>query len=331
MPEILSQSEIDALLSALSTGTVEEGPALPEPGKGIKLYDFKHPDRFSKDQTRSLNMIHEHFSRLFSTSLSTYLRTITEVKMVSVDQLSYDEFIRSIPNPTCINLFEMRPLEGNVLLEISPSLSFAIIDRLMGGKGQIFHKNRELTEIEKSILQKIIDRMFESLHEAWEGILNLSLHLKATEVNPQLFLQLYLPTEMVILMTHEAHVGECTGTFCICIPYVVLEPIAQRLSSRSWFSGKQTAGEEQTQAAMKVHLRKFDLGVTAILGGTRLKVKDLLSLEKGDVVPLTRRRDEDIEVQVSGKPMFLARPGTHRKHRAVKVTKVVSAEMEWLG
>lgn len=330
MPEILSQNEIDALLSALSAGTMTETPAPAEAGKGVKTYDFKHPDRFSKDQTRSLQMLHEHFARLFSTSLSTYLRTITEVKLVSVDQLSYDEFIRSIPNPTCINLFEMTPLEGNALLEISPSLSFSIIDRLMGGKGQAFHKNRELTEIEKSILLRVIDRIFDSLQEAWSSVVDLSVQLKATEVNPQLFLQLYLPTEMVILMTLEAHVGESSGTFCVCIPYVVLEPIAGRLSSRSWFSGKSSSNLDATRAVMETHLNKFNLVLTAFLGGATLKVNDLLTLERGDVVALNRRKDEEIEVEVAGKPMFLARPGTHRKHRAFKITQVTGGELDWL-
>lgn len=329
MAEILSQNEIDALLNALSSGEVAETQAPLEPGKGIKLYDFKHPDRFSKDQARSLHMLHEHFSRLFSTSLSTYLRTIIEVKLVSVDQLSYDEFIRSIPNPTCVNLFQMRPLEGNALLELSPTLSFAIIDRLMGGRGHALYKNRELTEIEKSILVKIIERIFDSMEEAWSGVVNPTMELKATEANPQLFLQLYLPTEMVILLTHEAHVGNTTGTFCICIPYVVLEPIAGRLSARSWFSGK-TGTEEVGPSPMEGHLRKFNLPLTATLGQTHLKIRDMLSLEKGDVVALDQRKDEEIVVSLADKPMFLARPGTHRKHRAFKVTRVLSGEMEWL-
>jgi flagellar motor switch protein FliM len=331
MAEILSQNEIDALLSALSSGTFIEGTASAETGKGVKLYDFKHPDRFSKDQTRSLHMLHEHFARLFSTSLSTYLRTIIEIKLVSVDQLSYDEFIRSIPNPTCVNLFQMKPLEGNALLEISPTLSFASIDRLMGGRGQTLYKNRELTEIEKSIIIKIIDRIFDTLEEAWSSVVDLDMELKATEANPQLFLQLYLPTEMVILMTHEANIGETVGTFCICIPYVVLEPVVGRLSSRSWFSGKSATADPSGYTAMEGHLKKFNLGLTASLGRTHLKVKDLLSLEKGDVVTLDQRKDEEIEVTMSGRPMFLARPGTHRKHRAFKITKVTGGEMEWFG
>lgn len=330
MAEILSQNEIDALLSALSSGEVADTQAPHESGKGIKLYDFKHPDRFSKDQTRSLNMLHEHFSRLFSTSLSTYLRTIIEVKLVSVDQLSYDEFIRSIPNPTCISLFQMRPLEGNALLEFSPTLSFAIIDRLMGGRGQALYKNRELTEIERSILVKIIERIFDSMEEAWASVVSLKMDLKATEANPQLFLQLYLPTEMVILMTHEANVGNTVGTFCICIPYVVLEPVAARLSSRSWFSGK-TGTDEPGQSPMEGHLRKFNLPLTATLGQTHLKIRDLLGLEKGDVVSLDQRKDEEISVSLSGKPMFLGRPGTHRRHRAFKVTRVLGGETEWLA
>ena len=331
MAEILSQSEIDSLLNALSSGTIEEDVHVSEPAKGVKVYDFKHPDRFSKDQTRSLQMLHEHFSRLFSTSLSTYLRTITEVKLVSVDQLSYDEFIRSIPNPTCVNLIDMNPLDGNALLEISPSLTFAIIDRLMGGKGQTFKKNREITEIEQSIVLKIIERIFESLQESWAGVTKLNLDLKSTETNPQLFLQLFLPTEMVILMTMEVTIGESSGTFCICIPYVVLEPVANKLSSRSWFSGRKATDDGKKGNAMEHHVKKVELPLTAFLGGARLKVSDILALERDDVVPLRTRKDDEIEIHVSGKQMYLGRPGTHRNHRAFKVTEVTGGDLGWLS
>ena len=330
MAEILSQSEIDSLLNALSSGTIDEDAPTAEPAKGVKVYDFKHPDRFSKDQTRSLQMLHEHFARLFSTSLSTYLRTITEVKLVSVDQLSYDEFIRSIPNPTCVNLIDMKPLDGNALLEISPSLTFAVIDRLMGGKGQTFRKNRELTEIEQSIVLKIIERVFECLDEAWASVLELDLELKSTETNPQLFLQLFLPTEMVILMTMEVNIGESSGTFCICIPYVVLEPVANKLSSRSWFSGRTVTEETKKDKVLENHLKRVDLPLTAFLGDTKLKVSDILALEINDVVPLQKRKDEEIEVHVCGKPMYLGRPGTHRNHRAFKITKVIGGDLGWL-
>lgn len=330
MAEILSQSEIDSLLSALSSGTLAEDVTVAEPAKGVKVYDFKHPDRFSKDQTRSLQMLHEHFSRLFSTSLSTYLRTITEVKLVSVDQLSYDEFIRSIPNPTCVNLIEMNPLNGNALLEVSPSLTFAIIDRLMGGKGQTFRKNREITEIEQSIVLKIIERIFDCLEESWAGVIQLHLELKSTETNPQLFLQLFLPTEMVILMTMEVNIGESSGTFCICIPYVVLEPVANKLSSRSWFSGRKPSEDAKKDNTMELHLKRVDLPLTAFLGSTRLKLKEIMSLEVGDVVPLATRKEEEILIHLRGKPMYLGRPGTHRNHRAFKVTKVIGGELEWL-
>jgi len=330
MAEILSQSEIDSLLSALSSGQMPDEAAGPETIKGVKVYDFKHPDRFSKDQTRSLQMLHEHFARLFSTSLSTYLRTITEVRLVSVDQLSYDEFIRSIPNPTCISLFEMDPLDGNALLEISPSLAFSIIDRLMGGKGQAFRRNREITEIEQSIILKIIDRIFEALKEAWEGVIHLRLSLKATETNPQLFLQLYLPTEMVILMTLEVNIGDNSGTFCICVPYLVLEPVAQSLSSKSWFSARKSDSHSDDPEKLENHIKKVAIPVECYLGNTELKLSEILNLEIGDVIPLDTRTDEEILVQVSGKPMYLARPGRHRKNRAFKITRQIGSELEIL-
>ena len=221
MADILSQGEIDALLSAFATG---EGPVdvtaeEEEKVRQVKVYDFNHPDRFSKDQIRTMHQLHEHFARIFSTSLSAFLRTIVEVKLVSVDQISYAEFIRSIPNPTSLNIINMDPLEGDALMELSPTLSFPVVDRLMGGAGQVFKKNRELTEIEQTIIEKVLYRSFDCLHEAWANVLPLNLSLEASETNPQLLMQRYLPSEMVILMTFEVMMGEISGTLSFCIPY----------------------------------------------------------------------------------------------------------------
>jgi flagellar motor switch protein FliM len=200
----------------------------------------------------------------------------------------------------------------------------------MGGKGQTFRKNRELTEIEQSIVLKIIERIFEGLEESWVGVVKLNLELKSTETNPQLFLQLFLPTEMVILMTMEVNIGESSGTLCICIPYVVLEPVANKLSSRSWFSGRKQTEDSKKDNAMEVHIKKVDLPITAFLGSARLKVSEILSLETSDVVPLHKRKDDEIEVFVCGKPMYLGRPGTHRNHRAFKVTEVIGGDLGWM-
>ncbi len=331
MADILTQSEIDALLSAFSTG---EGPldVVPEEEekvRQVKVYDFNHPDRFSKDQIRTMHQVHEHFARIFSTSLSAFLRTIVEVKLVSVDQISYEEFIRSIPNPTSLNIISMSPLDGDALMEISPTLAFPIVDRLMGGQAQVFKKNRELTEIEQTIIEKILYKSFDCLHEAWSNVVdNLNPSLEASETNPQLLMQRYLPSEMVILMTFEVTMGEISGTLSFCIPYPTLEQISAKLSSTSWYAAsKKELATEKADTLFK-RLRQVELPVIAYLGSARLTVRELLELEEGDVIQLDQRTDEDLFVCVGKDYRYRAVAGTHRKKKAVKLTRVLVSREE---
>ncbi len=330
MADILSQGEIDALLSAFATG---EGPVdvtaeEEEKVRQVKVYDFNHPDRFSKDQIRTMHQLHEHFARIFSTSLSAFLRTIVEVKLVSVDQISYAEFIRSIPNLTSLNIINMDPLEGDALMELSPTLSFPVVDRLMGGAGQVFKKNRELTEIEQTIIEKVLYRSFDCLHEAWANVLPLNLSLEASETNPQLLMQRYLPSEMVILMTFEVMMGEISGTLSFCIPYPTLEPIAMQLSSASWYSAAKKELSEEHADVLYKRLRRMNLPLIAYLGSARLTVRDLLELGEDDVVQLGQRIDEDLWVCVGKEYRYQGSPGTHRKKRAIKLTKILSPQDE---
>lgn len=323
MSDILSQTEIDSLLSALSSGEVTAEKLEEEEAKSIKLYDFKHPDRFSKDQTRTLQMLHDHFARLFSASISAFLRTLVEVQLVSVDQLSYNEFIRSIANPTCVSLLKMSPLEGNALLEISPGLSFTVIDRLMGGAGKEMRKNRELTEIELTLIRRVIERVTDGLRDSWRNVVPIEPALEVIETNPQLFLQLYLPSEMVILMAFEVNITNSTGSMSLCIPYVVLEPVAQSLSSRSWFSTDKKGKEEQYRELMKKRLDRVEIGLEASLGESQLTVGELLELTVGDVVPLKSRVKGKISLYIEGNKRFLGKPGIYEKHRAIRITDIV--------
>lgn len=328
MADILSQSEIDALLSAFATG---EGPVdvmeeEEEKVRQVKLYDFNHPDRFSKDQIRTMHQLHEHFARIFSTSLSAFLRTIVEVKLVSVDQISYEEFIRSIPNPTSLNTINMDPLEGYALIELSPTLSFPVVDRLMGGQGQVFKKNRELTEIEHTIIEKVLYRAFDCLHEAWANVLPLNLSLEASETNPQLLMQRELPSEMVVLMTFEVTMADISGTLSFCIPYPTLEPIAMQLSSTSVYSASKKELSEEHAEVLYNRIRRVNLPVIAYLGSVRLNVRDLVELEQGDVLQLNQRTDEDMYVCVGKDYRYRAVAGIHRKKKAIKLTQILASD-----
>ncbi|HPB83895.1 MAG TPA: flagellar motor switch protein FliM, partial [Spirochaetota bacterium] len=201
MTEILSQDEIDALLTAISTGEVDttDYTATKEQRK-VKIYDFRRPDKFSKDQIRTLQMMHETFARLTTTALSAQLRALVSVHVASVDQLTYEEFIRSIPNPTTLAVVNMDPLKGSAVLEIDPSITFTIIDKLFGGRGEQTKISRELTDIEQSVMEGIIVRILGNLREAWSNVIDLRPRLGNIETNPQ-FAQIVPPNDMVVLIT----------------------------------------------------------------------------------------------------------------------------------
>jgi len=298
MADILSQTEIDALLSAFATGegTADVGGEEDEQIREVKVYDFNHPDRFSKDQIRTMHNLHDHFARVFSISLSAFLRTIVEVKLVSVDQL----------------------------MELSPTLSFPVVDRLMGGAGNVFKKNRELTEIEQTIIEKVLYRAFDCLHEAWANVLPLNLSLEQSETNPQLLMQLYLPSEMVILMTFEVTLGEISGTLSFCIPYPTMEPIAGQLSSSSWFAASKKELSEEHAEVLYDRLRRVNLPIIAYVGGATLNIRDLLSLTTGDVLQLNTFSDHDFAVQIGSEYRYMAKPGKKRGHNAVQITKIIT-------
>ena len=326
MADILSQNEIDALLSAFATGegSSDMGGEAEERVREVKVYDFNHPDRFSKDQIRAMHNLHEHFARIFSISLSAFLRTIVEVKLVSVDQISYEEFIRSIPNPTYLCIINMDPLDGKALMELSPTLSFPVIDRLMGGRGNVFKKNRELTEIEQTIIEKVLYRAFDCLHEAWANVLPLNLSLEESQTNPQLLMQAYLPSEMVILMTFEITLQEISGTLSFCIPYPTVESIASDLSSTSWFAASKKELSEEHAEILYDRIRRVNLPVIAYVGSAQVTLKELLELNEGDVVQLKTRTNEDFVLQVGNEYRYFVKPGMLRRHSAVRITKILS-------
>jgi len=205
--DVLSQSEIDALLSALSTGEMSADEMKAEDDKKkIKNYDFKRALRFSKDQIRSLTRIHENFARLLTTYFSAQLRTYVQINVASVDQIPFEEFVRSIPNMTLINVFEVPPLDGNILMEINPNIAYSMLDRLMGGSGSSYSNVDNLTEIEQKIMTNLFERSFDNLREAWQSVADIEPMLVELDVNPQ-FLQMISPNETVIVISMNTIIG----------------------------------------------------------------------------------------------------------------------------
>ncbi|HQQ50479.1 MAG TPA: flagellar motor switch protein FliM, partial [Spirochaetota bacterium] len=266
MTEILSQDEIDALLTAISTGEADttDYTAVKEQRK-VKIYDFRRPDKFSKDQIRTLQMMHETFARLTTTALSAQLRALVSVHVASVDQLTYEEFIRSIPNPTTLAVINMDPLKGSAVLEIDPSITFTIIDKLFGGTGESTKISRELTDIELSVMEGIIVRILGNLREAWSNVIDLRPRLGNIETNPQ-FAQIVPPNDMVVLVTLETKVGEVEGMMNLCIPYITIEPVISKLSAQYWYSSIRKGATDENAAIIQSRLESVELPIIVEVG-----------------------------------------------------------------
>jgi len=303
MTEVLSQDEIDQLLTAISSGDVEPEEAhQPTDQRKIKIYDFKRPDKFSKEQIRTVSIMHETFARLTTTSLSAQLRSLVQVHVASVDQLTYEEFIRSIPNPTTLAVINMDPLKGSAILEIDPAITFSIIDRLFGGQGEGTKVTRDLTDIEQSVMEGIIVRVLGNMREAWSQVIDLRPRLGQIETNPQ-FAQIVPPTEMVVLVTLETKVGDVEGMMNFCIPYLTIEPIISKLSAQYWYSSVRRGTTTENLNILRERLSTIEVTVVAEIGAMDLTVRDVLSLRAGDVIRLqhTRTRDPMI-VKVGNRP-----------------------------
>lgn len=321
MTEILSQDEIDALLTAISTGEVDttDYTATKEQRK-VKIYDFRRPDKFSKDQIRTLQMMHETFARLTTTALSAQLRALVSVHVASVDQLTYEEFIRSIPNPTTLAVINMDPLKGSAVLEIDPSITFTIIDKLFGGMGESSAKiSRELTDIELSVMEGIIVRILGNLREAWSNVIDLRPRLGNIETNPQ-FAQIVPPNDMVVLITLETKVGEVEGMTNLCIPYITIEPVISKLSAQYWYSSIRKGITDENMSIIQNRLETVELPIVAEIGEVSISVQEVLDLSVGDVIKLPdTKMSSDMTVRIGGRKKYKCRPGLIGSRIAIQV------------
>ncbi len=322
MNEVLSQDEIDQLLTAISTGDIEtEEVSQAADQRKIKIYDFKRPDKFSKEQIRTVSIMHETFARLTTTALSAQLRSMVHVHVASVDQLTYEEFIRSIPNPTTLGIINMDPLKGSSVLEIDPAVTFTIIDRLFGGKGEGAKVSRDLSDIEQSVMEGIIVRILGNLREAWSQVIDLRPRLGQIETNPQ-FAQIVPPTEMVVLVTLETKVGEVEGMMNFCIPYLTIEPIISKLSAQYMYSSVRSGATTENLNILKDRISTIDVPVVAEVGSMNLTVREVLLLRNGDVIRLPNVRVGDAMVlKVGNREKFLCRPGVVGNKIAVQIVR----------
>ncbi|GAB6931492.1 flagellar motor switch protein FliM [Paenibacillus sp. JCM 10914] len=323
MVDVLSQNEIDALLAALSSGEMDaEELKKEETQKKIRSYDFKRALRFSKDHIRSLTRIHENFARYLTTYFSAQLRTFVQINVVQVEQLPYDEFIRSIPKMTVLNIFEAEPLVGRMVLEVHPNVAYAMLDRLLGGTGIAPSAISSMTEIETIIMERIFSRAFDSLQEAWKTVLDISPRLEALETNPQ-FMQIVSPNETIALISLSTKIGDTTGMINLCIPHVVLEPIMSKLSAHQWFISEKKARVPEEVDALKQRVSKANLPIVAELGVSQLTISEFLGLSVGDVISLNKPVHDGLAIKVGDRLKFIGSPGTIKDRVAVQIDEII--------
>ena len=325
MGDVLSQEEIDNLLKGLSSGELDAEEMKEAPEKTAKNYDFKRPAKFSKEHLRTLEIIFEHYSRLLSTNLPVYLRKTVQVNVVSSETVTFSEFTNALSNPVVLGIINFEPLAGNVILELSPNLGFAILDRMLGGSGVPLEKNREFSEIEMSILDKIMIACMQLLREPWKNVIDLDPFMERIETNAQ-FAQIIAPNEMIAIVTLNMRIGDVEGYMNACLPYITLEEIMDKLNTKFWFSTMQSISDENFAEYIEAMIKRTFVPVKAVLGKSVVSVMDFANLQVGDVIRLDSKVDEELSVYVGNLKKFTALPGTNKDKYAVRVMSVVREE-----
>ena len=327
MAEVLSQSDIDSLLSALSSGKIEADQIPNEEEKHrIKLYDFKTPQKFSKDHLRALELIHDNYARLMSSYLSAQLRNNVKVKIESTQQITYDEFIHSIPNSTVLTIFKMPPLSGSILFEMNPQFAFQIIDILLGGMGSRMFKFKEFSDIDKNILKNINAGLVANLKVAWQDVLEVDPEILALETNPALN-QTLAPNEPVALITFSVEMNNSSSFINICIPYLSIEKVIDKLVVQYWFRENDDETVSDSRSKLKERLNIVSVPITGVLGGTNISVDEFLQLTVGDVITLDNSSDSHVKVFVEGQLCYTGKPGIVGKNRGIQILDIIDKDV----
>ncbi len=330
MADILNQEEIDLLLSSVTTGVTLETSQSEEKVEEQKItqYDFRRPERVSKEQLKGLQSIFESFAREVTIVLPPYFHTVVRVDLVSIDQLTYDEFILSISRPTCLVVVNMFPLDGAGILELSPTAVFPIIDRILGGKGKILPELRELTEIEERIIARIVGMMLDCLKRAWEQVIELNASVESIESDP-LIVQIVTGNEITVLVNYEIHIGENTGTINFCIPLMVLNPLLDQISKMAHYSHRVSPEEaERTRISLLKLLLNAPIKLDTILGRACVEMSELVNLKKDDVLVLNKNVGEPISVEIEGHPKLEGLIGKRGEEMALRVCSIIRDEKD---
>ena len=316
---VLSQEEIDNVFKKLRENAGEDDPA-----KKALVYDFRRPDRIAKDQLRAIHLLHENFARALASSLSAYLRAYVAVNLVSVEQLSFMEFTQCLPSPTCIIALGMRPFDGNAVMEINPTLVFPILEMLLGGSGKVATKiNREITEIEQSIMEGLLRIVLHDLRTAWHAVTTIDFAIESFETEPQL-LQILAPNEAVVAISMEVRIGDTAGMMNIGIPSIIVKMLRQKFDQQ-WSVRKTRATEEEHSRVLRL-IRPAIIHLDARLQGPKLGVEALLDLKEGDILAFDYPVDRPLDVMINGKLKYQGEVVSMGRKRGFQIERLVVDE-----
>ena len=325
MGDVLSQSEIDNLLAALSSGELDAEEMKENSDKQVKNYDFARPSKFSKDHLRTLEIIFENYGRLLSTNLPAYFRKSVQVEVMNSEAITYSEFANALSNPVILGIVNFAPLEGNIIMEVADNLGYAIVDRMLGGGGQPLEKSRDFTEIELIILERVLNTCTNLLIEPWQSVVDIKPRLEKIETNSQ-FAQIISPSEMTSIITMNIQIGNVEGLMNICIPYTCVESVIDKLNTKYWYSTMQVKDDGIYQEAIESVISKAKIPIRALLGKSSISVNDFVNLQQGDIIRLDTKVDDELDIYVGNIKKFTALPGAFQDTYAVRVTSVIREE-----
>ncbi len=325
MGEVLSQNEIDSLLAALSTGELDADDIQSNEEKQVRNYDFARPAKFSKEHLRTLEIIYEHYGRLLSTNLPLYLRKNVQISVVSSETVVFSEFSNALSNPVILGIVNFNPLQGSVILELASNLGFAMIDRMLGGSGAPIERERDFSEIELSILSKIVALCMQLMKEPWKNVVDIDPFLERIETNPQ-FAQIISPNDMIAIVTLNVKIGEVEGFMNICLPYFTVETVMDKLNTKFWFSTMKESSDEDYSQYVEAMIRRAEVPVRARLGNSMITVNDFVNLQLGDIIRLDTGTESELPIYVGNIKKFMALPGKEGDKYAVRITSVIREE-----
>lgn len=325
MADVLSQNEIDALLKQLSSGELDVEDMSDDQSVKIKDYDFARPAKFSKEHLRTLEIIFEHFGRLVSSNLPAYLRKNVQIDVMNSEAVTYSEFSNALSNPVLLGIVNFAPMQGNIIIELASNLGFTIIDRMLGGMGEPLDKARDYSEIELSVLERIFTILVDLMREPWQNVIEIHPRLERIETNSQ-FAQIISPSEMIAIVTINVAIGNVEGLMNVCLPFITLEDVMDKLNTKYWFSNMQMSDEDTYDEVIETAINKAVIPIRTVLGKSSISVMDFINIQAGDIIRLDSKVEDELDVYVGNIVKFKALPGSSESNYAVKVTEIIREE-----